>query len=361
MKYAIVSVDLQNSYLLKNQEFYSSRPGLLSGIVRNLYPLLKKYDIQVHQIMSDYRAPSKEHKVGCQPGTIGFLSGLNNSYCTNEPFYKANISPLWQRKNIGQADMPTDEPYLDASKFKNWVEENFGSPSDIRIILIGIGIESSMFATAKEFSIMGYDVYFLYEACDTIRHNKAYKRLLFENSPLLEYVGLMTYKKLRRDLRKQGLRRVILNNKQVPQGLDFFNRTNNEVSINKAPNPDISVYAKEAKKTVAADVTVGHTHDKAVSLTISKDTQPFMSQPKVEPKKEEPTKVDYIDEYIPPVVRPEPTFKPKKIRRKPMDTMVTKEGNVSVHDKYMREIGIKPIEKSLHEGPAKAKRKVDDE
>jgi hypothetical protein len=171
----------------------------------------------------------------------------------------------------------------------------------------------------------------------------------------------MTYKKLRHDLRKQGARRVILNNKQVPQGLDFFNRTNNEVSINKAPNPDISVYAKEAQKTVAADVTVGQTHDKAVSIKISTDTQPFMSQPKVEPKIEEPKKVDYIDEYVPPVVRPEPTYKPKKIRRKPMDTMVTKEGNVSVHDKYMREIGIKPIEKSLHEGPAKAKRKVDDE
>ena len=360
MKYAIVSVDFQNSYLLKDQEFYSSRPGLLSGIVRNLYPLLKKYDIQVHQIMSDYRAPSKEHKIGCQPGTIGFLSGLNNSYCTNEPFYKANISPLWQRKNIGQADMPTEEPYLNASKFYDWVNKNFGSPSDIKIILIGIGIESSMFATAKEFSMMGYDVYFLYEACDTIRHNKAYKKLLFENSPLLEYVGLMTYKKLKHDLRKQGVKRVIFNNKQVPQGLDFFSRTNNEVSINKTPNPDIEVYAKQATKTVAADITVGHTQDKAVSLKISKDPQPFMSQPKPI-EKVEPKKVDYIDEYVPPSIRREPTYKPRKPRRKPMDTMVTQDGNVSVHDKYMREIDIKRIEKSMQAGPAKAKRKVDDE
>ena len=359
MKYAIISVDFQNSYLLKDQEFYCSRPGLLSGIVRNLYPLLRKYDIQVHQIMSDYRAPSKEHKVGCQPGTIGFLSGLNNSYCTNEPFYKANISPLWQRKNIGQADMPTEEPYLNASKFYEWVRNNFGSPSDIKIILMGIGIESSMFATAKEFSQMGYDVYFLYEACDTIRHNKAYKKLLFENSPLLEYVGLMTYKKLRKDLRKQGEKRIIFNNKQIPNGLDFFSRTNNEVSIDKKPNPDIEVYAKEATKTVAADITVGHTQDKAVSITISKDPQPFMSQPKVV-KKEEPKKVDYIDEYIPPVVRPEPTFKPKR-RRKTMDPEVTPDGNVSVHDKYMRQIDIQRIEKSFQEGPAKAKRKVDDE
>ena len=158
MKYALISVDFQNSYLLKDQEFYCSRPGLLSGIVRNLYPLLRKYDIQVHQIMSDYRAPSKEHKVGCQPGTIGFLSGLNNAYCTNEPFYKANISPLWQRKNIGQADMPTEEPYLNASKFYEWVRNNFGSPSDIKIILMTFvkvfkreGISQENNATMEEF------------------------------------------------------------------------------------------------------------------------------------------------------------------------------------------------------------------
>lgn len=364
MKYALVSVDFQNSYLLKGQEFYSSRPGLLSGITRHLYPLLKKYDIRVFQIMSDYRAPSKEHKIGCQPGTIGFMSGLDNKYCEGETFYKANISPLWQRKNIGLADCPTDEPYLEPKKFHDWVRNNFDTPSETKIILMGIGIESSMFATAKEFSQLGYDVYFLFEACDTIRHNKAYKRLLFENSPLLEYVGLITYKKLAKDLKKQGERRVIFKNKAIPQGLDLFSRTNNEVSINKVPNPDIQIYASQVQNTITADVKPAeHVEDKSVSLTTSDDGfSPFMDLDKEEFAKPVVNNVDYIDEYVAPTaIKPRPRYKPKESKTaNAILTSVTKDGNVTVHDKYMREKEIGRIERALPSAPAKAKRKKED-
>ena len=358
MKYALVSVDFQNSYLLKGQEFYCSRPGLLSGITRNLYPLLKKYDIRVFQIMSDYRAPSKEHKIGCQPGTIGFMSGLDNKYCEGETFYKANISPLWQRKNIGLADSPTDEPYVDTKKFTDWINNNFDSPSETKIILMGIGIESSMFATAKEFSQLGYDVYFLFEACDTIRHNKAYKRLLFENSPLLEYVGLITYKKLAKDLKKQGERRVIFKNRKIPQGLDLFNRPNNEVSINKVPNPDIQIYASQVQSTITADVKPANpVEDKSVSLNnIDDNFSPFMDIEKNEVAKTPVSKVDYIDEY-----KPRPRYKPKESKTaNAILTSVTRDGNVTVHDKYMREKEIGRIERSLPSAPAKAKRKKED-
>ena len=362
MKYAIVSVDFQNSYLLKDLEFYCFRPGLLSGIVRYLYPLLKKYEIQVYQIMSDYRAPSKEHKIGCQPGTIGFLSGLDNKYCFTEPFYKANISPVWRRKNIGLADSPTDEPFIDPKPFNDWVTNNFPAPSDVKIILIGIGIESSMFATAKEFSALGYDVYFLYEACDTVRHNKAYKKLLFENSPLLEYVGLMTYKKLKKDLKRQGERRVInVNRKTIPQGMEFFSRTNNEVSIYKKPNPDITVYAKDAKLAVT-DVDVNKTADKGVTLKLNKEeTKPFTDTTKKEVKEAAVKKVSYVEDKT-PTPKPKKKYVPKesKTRTKIMNTVVTKEGNVTVHDKYMREKDINRIERAMNKEPAKAKRKKDE-
>jgi len=364
MKYALVSVDFQNSYLLKGQEFYSSRPGLLSGITRHLYPLLRKYDIRVFQIMSDYRAPSKEHKIGCQPGTIGFMSGLDNKYCEGETFYKANISPLWQRKNIGLADCPTEEPYLDPKVFTKWVNDNFDAPSDTKIILMGIGIESSMFATAKEFSQLGYDVYFLFEACDTIRHNKAYKRLLFENSPLLEYVGLITYKKLAKDLKKQGERRVIFKNKQIPQGLDLFSRTNNEVSINKVPNPDIQVYASRVQTTRTADVKAAEpVVDKTVTLNTEESTfSPFMDIDKEEFAQAPVKKVDYIDEYVAPSeIKPKPRYKPKESKTaNAILTSVTREGNVTVHDKYMREKEIGRIERSIPSAPAKARRKKED-
>jgi len=220
-----------------------------------------------------------------------------------------------------------------------------------------------MFAVAKEFSHLGYDIYFLYDASDTVRHNKTYKRLLFENSPLIDYIGLTSYKNLKKDLKKEGERRIIYKHKEIPQGMDFYTRTNNEVSINKTPNPDISVYASEVKSLVAADVDTVKKEDKSITLKLEDNEDILLDDKSKDEVKKNVKKIDYIDEHkVPSATNKQKNSKPKESKtHKAIMTRVTREGNVSVHDKYMREKEIKRIEKSIPEAPAKAKRKKDEE
>ena len=74
MKYAFLSVDLQNDFTTEGGKHYIKRP-CIDFLKENIFPFLKEKGIKINEIISDYRQPRPgDRDESCMPGTWGYKS-----------------------------------------------------------------------------------------------------------------------------------------------------------------------------------------------------------------------------------------------------------------------------------------------
>ena len=166
--WSIVSVDFQKDFSSADGLCYRPRP-CVDFIKDILVPYLRKHDLRVAEIVSDYRLPRPGDRFECcVPGKVGYESEIPQDVKLPQVWVKCMNSPVWIRENGGVAAKPPGIPYPDPVGFTEWLRTTVGAPEDTRgIILIGLTLDCCVLCTAQELSFRGYQVRFLIEAVDT--------------------------------------------------------------------------------------------------------------------------------------------------------------------------------------------------
>lgn len=191
MKYKIVSVDFQKDFTDKGGLCYKPRSAV-SFVKYTLIPFLKKKNIRVAEIISDYRQPRLGDRGDCcHPGEWGYESEIPEVVKEKKVWIKCMNSPIWIRDNIGNPNKKPGLPYQDAKKFDKWVK-NIGKPGETTIVLIGLTLDCCVLCAAQEFNFRGFDVKILKEAVDVYSGNiKDKGKLLI--SPIKNWSGMICW------------------------------------------------------------------------------------------------------------------------------------------------------------------------
>ena len=193
-----ISIDFQNDFTSKGGIYFKPRKSV-KFVKQTLIPFLRKKDIKVAEIISDYRQPKPRSKRNtCCPGEWGYESGIPKDIKIKDVWIKCMNSPIWVRKNIGIADKKPGMPYQDTKAFNKWLEKNIGKPEDgDEIILFGLTVDCCVLCTAQELSWRGYNVKIIDEAVDSYSGDKEEKKQIVNNYPLVNWAKVISWKTLK--------------------------------------------------------------------------------------------------------------------------------------------------------------------
>ncbi len=173
----IVTVDFQKDFSAENGLCYVPRP--CTEFIKNvLIPYVRKNDIKIKEIISDYRLPRPGDEFECcVPGTDGYISEIPDDVKDPNVWVKSMNSPIWIRENRGLPGKPAGIPYPDPVAFSDWTKVALGAPEDNdAIVLIGLTLDCCILCTAQELRFRGYHVRFLVEGVDTYEGSQEEKQ-----------------------------------------------------------------------------------------------------------------------------------------------------------------------------------------
>lgn len=197
MKIKIVSIDFQKDFTAEGGICYKPRSSV-DFIKSTLVPYLKKKNLEIAEIISDYRQPRPGDRGDCcHPGEWGYESEIPDFVKNKDIWIKCMNSPIWIRDNIGDAAQQPGLPYQDPKKLSEWIERNIGKPDETEILLIGLTLDCCVLCAAQEFNFRGYKVGILKEAVDTYSGIESEKELLYR-TPVGNWADLITWDELRR-------------------------------------------------------------------------------------------------------------------------------------------------------------------
>jgi len=198
----IVSMDFQKDFTAEGGACY--RPRRSVGFVKEtLVPFLRKRDVKIAEIVSDYRKPRyRQSRAGrgqdlCRPGEPGYQSELPDDVRHGSAWIKCMNSPVWTRKNIGIGGKKPGLPRQDPRAFGRWLEDTVGKPEDVdEVVLIGLTLDRCVLCTAQELYWRGYQVRILEEAVDSHSGSLQEKKQILYHPPLTNWAKAISWKTL---------------------------------------------------------------------------------------------------------------------------------------------------------------------
>ena len=197
----IVSVDLQKEFSARGGKHY--RPHSNVKFIRDtLVPFLRKNNMKIAEIISDYRQPRPgDLDDSTRPGEWGYESELPNDIKLKPVWVKCMNSPIWTRKNIGNPNKKPGLPYQDTKGFGEWLYKVVGKQNEAdQIVLIGLTLDCCVFCTAQELTFRGYNVKILAEGVDVYSGKKEEKKMILNNYPLSNWAEPIYWKELKGNL-----------------------------------------------------------------------------------------------------------------------------------------------------------------
>jgi len=198
-----IAVDLQYDFTREGGFGYVERSSV-DFVKKNLIPFLKEKNIEIAEIISDYRQP-RPGDAGdcCHPGEWGYKSEISNDIKNENIWIKSMNSPIWVRENIGDSSKEAGLPYQDPKAFNEWLDLVVGKSGEVdMIVLFGLTIDCCVFSTAQELSWRGYKVKILTEGVDTYSGDLKEKEYILNNAPLDNWAKPISWKELRKVLNK---------------------------------------------------------------------------------------------------------------------------------------------------------------
>ncbi|MBU1032354.1 MAG: cysteine hydrolase family protein [Patescibacteria group bacterium] len=195
----IISVDFQKEFSAKGGKHYRPHPNV-DFIKKTLVPFLRKHNIKVAEIISDYRQPRPgDLDDSTCPGEDGYISEIPEDVKLKNVWVKCMNSPIWTRKNIGDPNKKPGLPYQDPEAFTKWLNSTIGKPEEVdEVILIGLTIDCCVLCTAQELKWRGYRVKILKEAVDTYSGNQKETKMILSNPPLLNWAKVISWNELKK-------------------------------------------------------------------------------------------------------------------------------------------------------------------
>ena len=186
----LICIDLQNDFASFGGKNHNKGKSV-EFIKEKLFPLLLKKEIQVNEIVSDYRLPrGKSKNESCAPGTWGFESILPSELRKGNSWIKCMHNPIWIRKNIGKQGDEMGNPYQSPKRFNKWIKEHLATKN---IILFGLTTECCVLQVASELYFRGYNVYCIYEATDPMNERLEYKDTIINSSTFSLYAKCIKF------------------------------------------------------------------------------------------------------------------------------------------------------------------------
>src|SRR3989344_5141693 len=112
----LLSIDLQQDFTTEGGKHYTPKASV-GFLKETLFPFLKVKNIQISEIISDYRQPRPgDSDVSCVPGTWGYESIVPKELVKSQ-WIKCMNSPIWIRENIGDPNKTAGLPYQDTKVF----------------------------------------------------------------------------------------------------------------------------------------------------------------------------------------------------------------------------------------------------
>ncbi len=150
-----IAVDIQNDFVSEGGKFYTPKPSI-EFLRQTLFPFLRKRNIKVNEIISDYRQPRPGDQGDCcYPGEWGYKSLIPDDL-KRSVWVKCMNSPVWIRENIGRADTEPGLPYPDFDNFGKWLQKNIGKPEEVTPVVFGFTIDCCVLSVLQELSWRGY-------------------------------------------------------------------------------------------------------------------------------------------------------------------------------------------------------------
>lgn len=213
MKYSFISIDYQNDFCLPGGIFYKDRPCQVF-INSEFIPYIKKNNIKIAEIISDYRLPRpSEEKSYCIPGKWGYNSAIDETVRVGEVWIKSMNSPEWIRENGGDPTKEPGKPYPNPEAFDQWLKSTIGTPDESgEVVLIGLTLDCCVLCVAQQLYFRGYKVRILKEGTDIYSIESLsellapyvdYKDILF-NSTHGMWSKLIDWNELRSELEKNS-------------------------------------------------------------------------------------------------------------------------------------------------------------
>jgi nicotinamidase-related amidase len=198
MNTKIISVDLQREFSAVGGKHYRPHTNV-KFINDTLVPFLRKRDMKVAEIISDYRQPRPgDRDDSTRPGEWGYESELPDDIKLKPIWVKCMNSPIWTRENIGNPNKKPGLPYQDPKRFGDWLHKVVGKPNKSdQIVLIGLTLDCCVFCTAQELTFRGYDTKILSEGVDVYSGERAEKKMILNNYPLSNWAEPIRWKELK--------------------------------------------------------------------------------------------------------------------------------------------------------------------
>ncbi len=193
--YKFLSVDLQNDFASEGGSHYKIRPSI-NFDKEVLFPFLKGKNIQVSEIISDYRQPRPgDRDESCVPGTWGYESIVPKEIVKSQ-WIKCMNSPIWIRENIGDTNKTAGLPYQDTKAFGEWLDKNIGKPGESIPVLFGLTIDCCVLSALQELSWRGYEPVVLKDAVDHYKGTEDAKEAVLK-TPINNWAEVITWDELK--------------------------------------------------------------------------------------------------------------------------------------------------------------------
>lgn len=197
MKYQFLSVDLQNDFATEGGKHYKIRPSVNFN-KEVFFPFLKEKDIEIGEIISDYRQPRPgDRDESCIPGTWGYESIVPKELVKSQ-WIKCMNSPIWIRENIGDGAKEPGAPYQDTKTFSEWLDKNIGKAKEVTPVVFGLTIDCCVLSTLQELNWRGYYPLVLREGVDHYSGTKADKEAILK-SPISNWAEVIGWEDLKKD------------------------------------------------------------------------------------------------------------------------------------------------------------------
>lgn len=195
-----LSVDFQKEFTTKGGIHYKPRPSV-AFVKHTLIPYLRERDMQIAEIVSDYRQPRPGRRGDfCRPGTVGYESEIPKDAKLVPVWIKAANSPLWTRENAGEEDKEPGRPYEDSGSFAKWLNETIGEPGNVSVVVVGLTLDRCVLSTVHELYMRGYESLILEEATDSYMGGQSEKETLLRGPIINNWSHPISWETLNKQL-----------------------------------------------------------------------------------------------------------------------------------------------------------------
>lgn len=195
MQYKFLAVDLQNDFTTKGGKHYKPQP-CVQFLKEILFPLFKERNIEISEIVSDYRQPRPgDRDESCVPGTWGYESIVPKEIVASR-WIKCMNSPIWIRENIGNPEKKAGFPYQDIKAFGKWLDKNIGKREEAIPVLFGLTIDCCVLSTLQELNWRGYYPLVIKEGVGHYLATEEAKESVLK-TPIPNWAEVVTWKELR--------------------------------------------------------------------------------------------------------------------------------------------------------------------